>query len=532
MKIKTSIYLGFAAFLTVICVNTWVGYRATHQLNTKLNYISGPAWDAADGAMEGQIGLQSQIIFLQKVYYGEMSAADAKPEYLAAIAMEVEALTRMNNSKLISDKTISELNNFLKVFHATRDRLWSSLETGQKSELEYKNLNSQITELLAFIGKMEEEADSKVEGETENVEHLQHSSKITLLIVLLFGTVLSVMFILIARQTILNPITDLIRNLNALSSGDGDLTARLTISNVHAEMGELANSFNRFIEKLQVLINQAQQSNTSLLAANSQINNFITRSASGSAKQVEEISRVADSIAKITSALEHVGVAAQEANSASDNAVAKTNTGNSLVAYAQQGVDDIVREVENASAVIAKLVADSQNISSMLEVIRSIAEQTNLLALNAAIEAARAGESGRGFSVVADEVRSLASRTQESTKAIEEIIANLSNGSGKAVSVMGDAQSKAMMIKERIAKTSDAFVGIVSIVDTIKQLNARIASSSDDEKGDMHIIRSSMNAIVDTALRNREISEEASQAQLHLEREVQKIDYLMKQFRA
>lgn len=531
MTIKNSVLLSFVGFLLITSVSTWVGYNTTSQLSYLLNYISGPAWNAADGAMEGQIGLESQIIVLGKVYHKEMSVSEATPILEDAIAMEDDALGRMKGSKLIAANTVAELDDSLKKFHQSRDRLWNNLKNNMTAENEYRDLNSQIVKLLEFIGKMEEEADSKVESETKNVASLQHNAKLALLAVFLAGIGLSILFMFFARSYVVKPIQSVTDNLHELSSGESDLTVRLALSDKKNEMNQLAIYFNQFVERIQKLVNQAQTSNSSLLAASTQISNFIERSASGSATQLNEISRVADAINKISAALEKVGDAANDANKSSEKAVNTTHSGNSIVVSAQEGVDDIVHEVENASQVIAALVTDSQNIGSMLEVIRSIAEQTNLLALNAAIEAARAGESGRGFAVVADEVRSLASRTQESTKSIEEIISNLNRGSSKAVTVMNDAQQKAMQIKERIAKTSDAFAGIVVVVDQIKTMNAQIASASEEEKGDMKEIRSSINTILDLARRNQDVGQDANQSRIHLDREVQKLDNLMKQFK-
>jgi methyl-accepting chemotaxis protein len=334
-----------------------------------------------------------------------------------------------------------------------------------------------------------------------------------------------------ALKVIINPVEKVTLQLSVLSAGTGDLTARLPNANSATEVGRLAYAFNTFVQKLQYLIAQVQHSNHSLMAANTQIAQSIGVSSTVAHAQLSEISLVAESVQKISDSLNKVGDAAKRANQASEQAVFSTHTGNHIVVLAQQGVDQVANEVDRASQVISNLVSDSQNISAMLEVIRSIAEQTNLLALNAAIEAARAGETGRGFAVVADEVRSLASRTQESTKSIEGIIANLSSGSAKAVEVMNNAQKQALMIKERIGKTSDAFADIVQVVERIKSMNANIANVSEAEKQEMSGINNNIGKILKQARNNQDAGELAQASRQHLEAQVIKIEELLKQFK-
>ncbi len=531
MTIKQSIMLVIGGFVALLGINTFVGLSASQKLGGLLDYISGPAWNAADGAMEGQIGLEAQIIALQKLYHAENSFSQLESQLNDAIAMENEALTRMKASGLMSATTVSTLNQQLENYHRTRTALINKLQTGQSAAAEYAQLNNQLDQLLAFIGDMEAEADTKVESETGNVHSLQTSAHAKLVGAFIISIFMAIVFFVFASRMILQPLARVTDNLRELGSGSGDLTARLSGENTTTEVGRLAFAFNRFVEKLQSLINQAQSSNHNLTAASVQITESIAQTAKGCETQLHEISQVARAVDTISHTLDQVVNAAVGANRASADAVSTTGAGNRVVASAQEGVDQVVQEVDNASQVISALVADSHNIGSMLEVIRSIAEQTNLLALNAAIEAARAGETGRGFAVVADEVRSLASRTQESTKAIETIINNLTQGSNKAVEVMAGAQQKALVIKERIASTSTAFSNIVTAVNQIQHMNSQIENASEEEKHSMQQITSSMQTILQHARNNVDVGEQASHSREHLEREIHKLDSLLNQFR-
>lgn len=530
MTIKNAIIAGISAFVAIILLNTYVGMRTSHQLGGLLSYISGPAWQAADGAMEGQIGLEAQIIILQRYYHAEINQTQAGEQLRHAITMEQEALERMKKSGLINTRTTAELDNKLEDFATTRTALLNKLNNQQDASSEYQKLTSHLDELLEFIGKMEEEADATVESQTANIETLQNAAIFKLMSALVISILIASSCFFAARKIIIKPLARVTENLQKLASGAGDLTARLRVSHHRSEINDLSAAFNTFVEKLQQLIGQTKSSNQRLHSGSQSIMQAVNIAEKNVAAQHQEISHAADAVRSISDILQGVVNAAENANQISEQASNMTEAGKNTVNAAQQGVDEISAEVNNASQVLNTLVTDSQNISSMLEVIRSIAEQTNLLALNAAIEAARAGETGRGFAVVADEVRNLASRTQDSTKAIETIITNLTTGSAKAAEVMDAAQQKSSIIQERINKTSGVFTDIVAIVAQIKTINAAISSSSEEEKISMQRISESMDNILRQASANHEASQRLIASRELLETEITQQEKLLSQF--
>ena len=260
----------------------------------------------------------------------------------------------------------------------------------------------------------------------------------------------------------------------------GDLVHRVEYRG-RDELGKIAESFNTMADHVQDTIKELAKAVEQLAAASAQTAAISTQTSDGIHRQHLETDQVATAMHEMSATVQDVASNAASAAHAAEKADTEAERGQQVVAESVQVIDSLAREVERAAQVIGELEDASATISSVVDVIRGIAEQTNLLALNAAIEAARAGEAGRGFAVVADEVRSLASRTQQSTEEIRAMIEKVQDGARRAVEVMEKSCTKAEAGREQLAETSAVLAQITAAVATINDMNAMIASAAEEQ---------------------------------------------------
>ncbi len=302
---------------------------------------------------------------------------------------------------------------------------------------------------------------------------------------------------------------------------EGDLTARAS-NESKDELGEVVDSFNTVGEQFQLVIKQIIQSTESFTTSTSQLQNVTLQTSAGASEQQLQTDQVVSAVTEMAATVQEVARSAENAANAARIADERVKEGNQIVAETIASINELSREVEGAADVIHILETESQEIGSVLDVIRDIAEQTNLLALNAAIEAARAGEQGRGFAVVADEVRTLASRTQTSTQEIQSMIERIQHSAGNAVSTMESGRSQTQTSVEKATKAGQALEAINQSVGTISDMNAQIASAAEEQSAVAEEINRNMveirqiteqtaNGAKETANESTELSNSANQ---------------------
>ncbi|MEE1982118.1 methyl-accepting chemotaxis protein [Shewanella xiamenensis] len=391
---------------------------------------------------------------------------------------------------------------------------------GRNGDVAYQ-LNDKILPLYQAIdpisGKISEliALQIKIAGqERAAANEIYHSSIAIFATLAGLAMLTSILIGLWVNRSVMNPINDIVRNLKTIRQ-DSDLTVKFRTFN-NDELGLISTSLTQVIEHLRGILHSIAEAANTVNSSATELSSFTQETNKRMQQQQAETEQTATAMNEMTATVAEVAQSTSAAADSAKDADTYAANGNRIVIDSISSMSQLSEQIQKTAQVIGFLSNESQSIGRVLDVIKSIAEQTNLLALNAAIEAARAGEQGRGFAVVADEVRTLAQRTQKSTQEIEAMIATLQKGVKEAVNAMEVGIKQVDDANNKANEAGQALKEIVASVDNIAELNAHIATAAEEQSSVAESINRSIIAISDITDDSTRSAHELSESVINL----------------
>ncbi|WP_428034427.1 methyl-accepting chemotaxis protein [Amphritea sp.] len=342
--------------------------------------------------------------------------------------------------------------------------------------------------------------------------------------------VLAVVFSAIVKGSVMRPLYSINQSMKALSTGEGDLTSRIKVDGDH-ELADLAHSFNRFVETLQKMISDVVSLSVGVTQRSANISKQMTVVSDLLHQQQVKIEHSASAMSQMSATAQDIAHNTAETANSTNESRSNLNQAEGSVVELTGAVKNLADDVAGSNRAISTLEINVQDIISVVGVIQEIAEQTNLLALNAAIEAARAGEQGRGFAVVADEVRTLATRTQASTLQVHESIEKLKLASGDAVKTMQHSFKQSDLAVTQSEKGMSELSKVSGHMDLIQEMSVVIATAAEEQSQVCENLNQTVTEIAGHSEMSSQIARENNQAVQDLAQEAEKLQQLVGRFK-
>jgi methyl-accepting chemotaxis protein len=452
------------------------------------NTLDTEEWAVVGAAADARLALMTRLFDYRQLLDdpGNSDLREAANISLGDLQIYIESLAE---SDMLDGVTIGKGPFARDTFDVALLRLYTDNETRFNTALEThsalrasRDRYAQNAEALMHEAHAIEAESRRIVAE-ERQQADDSRTSVLWLVGLLIGAGLAVAFAayVISLRTIASPLKRAARRMHEIATGDGDLTARLDATG-RDEVADVSHSFNEFVEKIQTTVIEVREAVHQLGASAEQMDRLTDTGMNRANRQQSDTAQIATATHEMSLTVASVAESAQRASESADQAQQEAENGREVVSQTIGAIDDLGDQVDLATTTIQALVRESEGIGSVIDVIGSIAEQTNLLALNAAIEAARAGDQGRGFSVVADEVRTLANRTQQSTSEILAMVERLQGQARQAGSAMEQSRDMARDTVEKGRITGGSLEHIVESVTAIQTINQQIAGAAAEQR--------------------------------------------------
>ncbi|WP_282166120.1 methyl-accepting chemotaxis protein [Shewanella japonica] len=490
LKIKHRI-----ALLTVVAISSFVislviNNQSVQQNAERLNGLQSQLYPVLNLAtINDGLLLQLNQNIQSAVTTGE------EESLITAENMVKQINSNLNTIKGLLPHEANDANNMQRDLATYHDNAKTLVAEFLKDDVDFNKITNQASEnakrfeslTAVFAKKQQDYSDAFTTSISTTLASSDNAASLMLIIGIIASLFLVVVGVLV-NSSIIVTIQDVTHSLQNISEGEGDLRSRIEY-NGKDEIATLVHWFNQFVSKLQVSIADTKQTTDSLSAVSHTLLESCKNSENTVIEQNESVEQISNAMREMFISVAHIAEYAANAASEADNANDEAKQGQEVVSQAITTINKLAEEVQTTAVVVNQLEAFTSNVNDILDTIRGIADQTNLLALNAAIEAARAGEQGRGFAVVADEVRTLASRTQASTQEIQQVLQELRSTSTQAV----DAMQRGIETAEEGVKTTslagDALISITNKVSAITVVNEQIAAATEEQHNTSELIQ-------------------------------------------
>jgi methyl-accepting chemotaxis protein len=494
--------------------------------NTQINALDSSVRQAEDSPerfAQFQAVTQAKEDFLLARYEVRGYTANVSADTEARAAAQIE-------------KAISGLKNLSAAFGASQQAALASLETAlgayRTAVQSYKAANANIVTARAemttqgadIVSISEKLYDIQLERRDAESAQARSLQLISTLLALLVGIIAA---LVITRQ-ITRPLQETLAVVERIASGDLSHNIQVTRRD---ELGVLQQGIQRMGTTLRELISGIRDGVTQIASAAEELSAVTEQTSAGVNSQKIETDQVATAMHEMTATVQEVARNAEQASQAASDADGQAREGDKVVGEAIAQIERLAAEVARSTDAMAHLQQESNKIGSVMDVIKAVAEQTNLLALNAAIEAARAGEAGRGFAVVADEVRGLAQRTQKSTEEIEGLVAGLQNGTQQVANVMNNSRSLTDSSVELTRKAGASLENITRTVSNIQSMNQQIAAAAEQQSAVAEEISRSIVNVRDVSEQTATASDETAKSSVELARLGSQLQQMVSHFR-
>lgn len=490
MTLRVKISLAMAVLAALIAIISGLAGYSLNQIDSRVHTMASDMnalrlLQSADSATGKALVAERSVIFLKPGSDDFEKNVNQHKQALATIdSVAKEFSNDVKNLQLVEqfDVYLGLVSNWSEYSNQVIDARVADTRAGRRTAIDV-SFGSGADAFQALQEKLATIIDStniEAREQSESTYETMNQAKTAIFIGFIFAIGICGAIAWVLPRLIIGPIKEMTNVLEALATAGGDLKTELKIK-THDEIGALGKTFNRFIASLRELISDIITTTETVAGKASSLDGSAKNNQSVVQSSLGETNSLATAITQMSASISEVALNANATSESALQAKSESNSGVQIINETQAVINSLANEVGNSAEKISQLKQDTDKIHDVVSVIQGIAEQTNLLALNAAIEAARAGEQGRGFAVVADEVRALASRTQSSTEEIQQMVEVLQQSADSAHKTMNEGKSVAENSVNKANQAKNAFSEISAAIDSVSEMSIQIAASAEEQ---------------------------------------------------